>query len=883
MARPDRAPAWRSITICILGGPRQSVPRPPLPAPRGGGTGARGGGLTIHAKAALAALLLLSPTAFAGTSGGVAGPTDGPVRVPLALNMTTVEAGPVSAFSIVGRNLTVTWDVSLEANESASNISETAVYWDNNSHGPGPFDRSLYAFVAAGSSVGATAFTAEFGDEAPVGRIYLVLYANVSGADFYNETEWSVEVRAAPALALNTALSDSAILHGASANLTVDAQWPYPDDMAAIRMLWDVVPHGTNGTNASDYPNAEPGQDGPSGNYTFTVTPVNAGNVYFTFAADALGVSYLAPAEHILAVAGEPLVTRDSSPPWVLAGSAVPVSWSVLVEDFINYTTELRYDSVSHPSPRAAPDYPAVAGSFAGTGSGSFQATVPAPAGPAVYFYLVAYVDGRAFSVTDLSGQRLEFAVEVRPLPVLQLVDAPAHAFAGRNVTVEMRVAWGYSDPLAEVAVHYDAASHGATPTLPLPYASTDSVTGVPAGWFNFTMAAMPSPGTFFFAFRVRVGTVDIASLQEHSVRVVAVPTVQVAGPAWVLPAAMFAANVTVEWNESETLDVRIYHDGTSGAPDFDLAHYSGMGSAALSGGGTVPLLVQAPSTPGPLYLFAAVESEGEVFRAAAEAVVEVPGAPVIGAPWLTPARGVALHGQEMSVTWRVNFTEAATVSADFRWDTRSHVSAGGFNFEEYPNATALVTGEAGSPMTALFDAPNESTVIYGIVRAVLQGRNYYTAEEVVIRVIPRPVIELLSFPEVVDTEQAIPIRWRIGFQGEPELIPHTAIHWGLVSRAGLPPTFTNYPGVGGPYRGNATNLFDASLPAQDTPGSVYFIVHAVVNGVDFYLEEEAVEVRLPSGPGGGGFLPGLDAVAAIAAAACVAGALRAARGRGRH
>lgn len=263
---------------------------------------------------------------------------------------------------------------------------------------------------------------------------------------------------------------------------------------------------------------------------------------------------------------------------------------------------------------------------------------------------------------------------------------------------------------------------------------------------------------------------------------------------------------------------------------------------------------------------------------------VAAPGdEPVIDAPVLNPATGYALYGQNVSLRWRVNFTENVTVSTAFFWDTQTHAGgAGGFDAGDYAHSTGLQTGPTNEPFASSVFAPNESAVIYGVVRATLNGTDYYTAQEVVVEVIAPPVLERLSYPEVVDVGQPIPISWRILFGGDYHLIPHTAIHWGLTSRAGLPIDFTSYPGVGGPFKGTAANEFNATIAALDTPGHVYFIVHAVVNGISFYEEEVAVEVRVPDDVGARGFLPGPDGATALMALG-VAVALFASSGRGRR
>lgn len=244
---------------------------------------------------------------------------------------------------------------------------------------------------------------------------------------------------------------------------------------------------------------------------------------------------------------------------------------------------------------------------------------------------------------------------------------------------------------------------------------------------------------------------------------------------------------------------------------------------------------------------------------------------PVIDAPRLTPATGVALYEQNLSLAWSVNSSANETVTTQFHWDVHSHAGAG-FDSKDYAFSTPLQTGTTNVPFTAEVQAPSVTGPLYGVVRATVNGTDYYTAEETVIQVLEPPTLETVSYPESVSVGEAIPIVWRIHFDGDPSLIPHTAIHWGLTSKADLPISFTSYPGVGGPFRGTATNEFNASIPALDTPGHVYFIVHAVVNGVNFYREEVSVEVTVPDDAGARGFLPGLDAATAVVALAVAVG-----------
>jgi len=194
------------------------------------------------------------------------------------------------------------------------------------------------------------------------------------------------------------------------------------------------------------------------------------------------------------------------------------------------------------------------------------------------------------------------------------------------------------------------------------------------------------------------------------------------------------------------------------------------------------------------------------------------------------------------------------------------------FNFADYPNASALITKNSTSSFSATVVAPSETTSLYGIVRVLLQGRSFYIDREVAIVVLPVPTLELVSYPASVETNEPMPVFWKVHFVGDFTLVSHTAIHWGLISKAGLPPLLTNYPGIGGPYRGNASNFYNASIPAQASDGNIYFIVHAVVNGVHIYLPDEFnITVVKPKGSGSGSFLPAFEGPAAAAAMAAAA------------
>jgi hypothetical protein len=790
-----------------------------------------------------------------------------------AQNETVVAAAPLPAYGFELRTVSVGWEVLLNATSVPGDISDSALYADVVSHGPSPSDYSLYPTRVDGSTVDATNFTATLWIPGGATTVYLIFLANVTGNTFYNASEWSLAVRFQPVVTLNGTASTDVAMVNRNWTARAEVAWPYGDPLSAVSIVWDSATHGASPYNASEYPNASAASSGPAGVFDLQM-PAGPNSLRFFYLARVTvgGELFLSTQEYNVSIVPEPILSRDASTPWVFVGRDASIAWSVVWPAAANYSlTEVRWDAASH-FPGTAADYPNSAGAAAGSGSSSFSAVVLAPSSPGrIHFILHATILGEDFFARDLNGNISEFTVDVRAEPAFQFGAPPGLAFVGARVPVDFVVVWPYPTDLATVGVYFDDQPHGSPPNSTSVYPGAVAVLNVRSGPFNLSIDPPAAPGAVYFVLRVAVGGVDFLSPLEYQVAVLEAPSVALILPAWELPGAIGAVALIVTWNESLPIDLaNIYFDTVSHgtAPDYRLFAQNGTAQSGTNRNFTFTITL--PATTGPLYFVGLVRIGGYEFTAPSDAPLAIVEPPSVRSPTMSPGN-YALAGQAITVSWSVNFSASTGIASDFRWDTQSHSGAGP-NFADYPNASPLETKSSNATFSGIVTAPDSPTTLYGIVRLLLHGRNFYSSQEVTIVVLPTPTLELVSYPHNAQTGATMLIVWRVTLAGNASLVSHTAIHWGLVSKAGQPPSLTNYPGVGGPFRGNDTNFFNTTLPAQISPGHVYFIVHALINNVHFYLPQEFdITVTRPGTGGGGGFLPGADAGAAMTAAAAVA------------
>ncbi len=103
-----------------------------------------------------------------------------------------------------------------------------------------------------------------------------------------------------------------------------------------------------------------------------------------------------------------------------------------------------------------------------------------------------------------------------------------------------------------------------------------------------------------------------------------------------------------------------------------------------------------------------------------------------------------------------------------------------------------------------------------------------YAIDEVRVTVPPQPTVEVLSFPDVVHSGQKATIQWKLSGGNTCTL---TEVQWGP-TQAGLSNSSVSDSGEMGVYS------YTLTMPSSD---KIYFRIHAVIDGVDFFSEPEQV------------------------------------------
>ncbi len=108
------------------------------------------------------------------------------------------------------------------------------------------------------------------------------------------------------------------------------------------------------------------------------------------------------------------------------------------------------------------------------------------------------------------------------------------------------------------------------------------------------------------------------------------------------------------------------------------------------------------------------------------------------------------------------------------------------------------------------------------------------------------PAIKVLFYPSGPDGDTNITIRWEVS-GGTPGVISDTAIIWGYASGNA---SITAYPKMSIKQPGKTTQGFSATIKTP-SGGSLYFRVHALVDGTDVYSPEYQITIAAPTGGGG--------------------------------
>ncbi len=210
------------------------------------------------------------------------------------------------------------------------------------------------------------------------------------------------------------------------------------------------------------------------------------------------------------------------------------------------------------------------------------------------------------------------------------------------------------------------------------------------------------------------------------------------------------------------------------------------------------------------------------------DAMVEVNSAPT----WV-------YVGEMVEVVYWINLSVwdfSDVTHTAIHWDTMMHGEP--LDFNNYPNASAFMTGEADGVYEANFTAPDEPGTVYMVVHAIVDGNHFYAAMEYMVMVKAEPTLSVVGeLPTKVFVNTSGEFVWVI--EGpDPGEVTHTAVHWDTMSQE-EPLDFNNYANM---VLGTGTGTqgeYSALMTAPETPGMVYFVFHAIINGRHFYAPME--------------------------------------------
>ena len=100
--------------------------------------------------------------------------------------------------------------------------------------------------------------------------------------------------------------------------------------------------------------------------------------------------------------------------------------------------------------------------------------------------------------------------------------------------------------------------------------------------------------------------------------------------------------------------------------------------------------------------------------------------------------------------------------------------------------------------------------------------------------------VEVLEAPASVEAGQNFQVRWQVNSPVETE-IPHTAVHYGPEPVSGEP-TLESYPFLTVPKNGTIPAEFEDTLLIEDA-GTVYFRAHAIIDEINYWSDEQSIEV----------------------------------------
>ena len=774
------------------------------------------------------------------------------------------ELKPVSvpAWVYAGEQVEVTYNLTLWGAYTYDMVTHTAVHWDVVSHAvPRVFNDYPFASnILQGDPMGD--YMVSFTAPAAPSMVYMVLHAIIGGGHVYSTYEYSLEVREAPHIAFDTATG--VVMAGRNATVGWMVHNAMASEVTHTAVHWDTVSHAPV-MDFTAYPNAAMGMMGTTeGEYMadFAV-PSAPASVYFIVHAIVNGRHIYNETERMIAVVAVPSVVPVSAPSAVLVGRTITLKWTVADADAAHIThTAVHWDTVSHEGlPFDA--YPnAIAGTPTGN-PGEYMAEMTAPTSAAtVYYVMHAIVLGENFYAP---GER---TVAVRAEPTIAVTSYPSRALAGRNVTIGWTVSGAEAADVPHTAVHWDVETQGGAG--PSAYLNMSEVlTGQEDGTYEVDITLPTAPVTVYFIAHAIVLGEDFWT-EEGMMVAVGEPSLSID----VVPAKVLVGrDAMFKWtlggvDAADITHTAVHWDTVSHAGGPFSAYPNALPGTAGTGAGEFMATMTAPATPTTVYYVIHAIVLGWHFYLDDEGTVQVLAVPTLDVV-LGPSK--AFVGATVTFRWNITGADAADVThTAVHWDTVSH--AGNLSVDLYPNALPGQSGGATSGYMAAMTAPDAATRVHYIFHAIVLGEDIYASGERMLDVRLVPVLKDVAFKAKVDAGKELKVTFRM--ENAPVAdVTHVALHWDTTSHAGAM-DYTAYPNAVS-VTPNANGTYEVAFKVPKDKGTVYFVVHAIVDGVSYYATgEQSVKVEEADSPGFGAVL----LVVALAAVAALSVGYRASR-----
>ena len=640
------------------------------------------------------------------------------------------------------------------------------------------------------------------------------------------------------------------------------------DSVTNTSACWDTVSHAGQGYyDIAWYPNASSALTGaPDGNYTVRFTAPNiTGTVYFILHAVVDGVDYTSAGEYDIEVKSVDVdsawIEVLSAPVAGLTGHDAAVSWRIhnISKDRRTGST-LYWDTASHSGAVTAGSYPHTVEGMADGQDDDCDGLVPLPdTAGTVYFVITVSVHG----LPDVLMSGGEGTIICKASPVLHKGWAVSPALNGSAVSVNWTVSYPDSEcaDITETAIVWSLVSHSSRATsgeimsiLKEYDVSSPKIQGAAGGRYAVDITMPSTPCTVFFrAYAIVLG--EPFMTEEQEIKVVSMQSFRVReSPTRVLSGEKVSARAELSFlSDTGPLSpvpgdalfpttMVLYVDNRSHA---DLAEYLALTARpVVFAGAPGNFTANFTCTPEDQYFVLRCQVQGRWFWCAEEKKVEVVAHYIftVESPFI-----YFLPNEPVTFGWTIDTGVASDVmSTTLAWDTVEHAPSEGI--APFANKLPGVPGVDGN-YSATFTAPATPCSVYAVVHAIILGRDVPSPPIHNLTVMKPPSIEQVEYKSTVERGKDLKIRFTLINASVTDILL-LEVRWDTESHAGsanlslYPKAIGLVPNANGTYE---VTFYDAKMK------KLYFVIHAVINGRDFFAPGEGkVSVKEPS-PGLGG------------------------------